>query len=105
MPTSTVPSPRRRIHSCDLVYFRSLGTLLMTWFSRKEGLAIANERRLHDARVEQLAADVDLDALAAGRGHPRQADRAFERRRERAAGQLALAHARGDHFLVAAQHP
>src|SRR5438045_1648910 len=29
MPTSTVPSASARTHSCDLVYLRSAGTLLM----------------------------------------------------------------------------
>src|SRR5688572_21339791 len=66
--------------------------------------AVAHERILHYARGEELAADIDLYLLA-GRGwDAREADRALQRGRERAAGHLTFADAGHDDFLMAAQH-
>jgi hypothetical protein len=70
----------------------------------RRAVAVAHERQLDHARAQQLAADVDLHLGAGGARHAREADRALERRRERAARDLALADAGHDHFLVAAQH-
>ena len=44
------------------------------------------------------------DLLAGRGGHAREADRALERRRERAAGQFAFADAGHDDLLMTAQH-
>src|ERR1044071_9920592 len=55
MPTSTLPLASVRTHSCDLVYLRSAGMLLMCLGSRKsadQDFAVAHERRFHDACVE-----------------------------------------------------
>src|SRR5688500_12903440 len=66
--------------------------------------AVAHERILHYARGEELAADVDLYLLASRGRHAREADRALQRWRERAAGHLAFTDAGHDDFLMAAQH-
>src|ERR1700745_820241 len=106
MPTSTVPSASGRSHSCDLVYLSSSGTFFMlaSFASADQSLAEAHERRLHHARVEKLAAYLDLHAGEADGRHPRECDRALERRGEAAAGDLALAAAGNEQLLVTAQH-
>ena len=53
---------------------------------------------------DALAADVHLDRARGGGRQPREADRALERRRERAARELALAGRAREDFLVRAQH-
>src|SRR5262245_59789744 len=72
--------------------------------SLDECLAVAHERRPDDARRQRLAADLDRDRAVRGRRHAREADGALERRRERAAGHLALARAARAHALVRAEH-
>src|SRR5579862_4329793 len=111
MPISTLPSPSARTHSCDLVYLRSAGTLLMgnPWLlgnpSGHEGLAVAYERRLDESGIQQLATDVYLHALGCRGWNTREGDRALERRGEGSAGDLAFACAGRKHFLVTAQNP
>src|SRR3954469_21849704 len=60
MPTSTLPSASVRTHSCDFVYLRSGGMLLMNCSAKvgltNQYLAVAHERRFDHARVQQLAA-------------------------------------------------
>src|SRR5579863_9810042 len=104
MPISTMPSARVRTHSWDLVYLRSAGTLLMNGSSCDQGFAETHERRLHDSGVEEPAADIHLHPRGGGRGHARERYGALERRGEGAAGDLALAHARHENLLLAAQH-
>src|SRR5581483_10321129 len=65
MPTVTVPSDSRRTHSWDLVYLRLGGVLLIGFSSGKTALAVSNKRILHDPRLEQLAADINLATAAA----------------------------------------
>src|SRR6185437_12746154 len=71
------------------------------------------ERRLHHARLEELAADVDSDGAGRRRRNARECDRALQRRGEGAARDDALPVARSsawagvrrDHALTGAQHP
>src|SRR6266571_3102848 len=107
MPIVNVPSGSARIHSWLSVYLRFAGTFMeaLRGDLGNEGFAVANEWRLDDTRVELLVADFDCDGIA-GRhtdGNSRKRDRLRERRRERAAGDLAAAFG-GENFLVAAQH-
>src|SRR5262249_54854932 len=109
MPISTVPSFRSRTHSCVRVYLRSAGTLLMscTLFRYRDidaRFAIANEWGFDDGGIQQLAADIHLHAIAGLGRNAREGDGSLERRRERAAGGLALADSAHHHFLVAAQN-
>src|SRR5688572_4825389 len=96
MPTSTLPSGNARIHSCFFVYLRSAGMLLLIDGSAEVvglvdlGLAVARERRLHDACREPFAADIDLDSFAGIARHARESDGLFERGRESAAGDFAF---------------
>src|SRR5690348_1445573 len=111
MPTSTVPSGRVRSHSWVFVYLRSEGTLLMrrsgllqlgsgirdegsqsrAMRSTDECLAVTDKRRPHDARVMQLAANIDLHAGARRGRHTGQRDRALQGRGKGSAGGLAFA--------------
>src|SRR5687767_1491521 len=74
-------------------------------FEVHEGLAVADEWGLDDARGERLVADEDLYGVAGlhREGNARESDRAPQRGREGAAGHFALA-VIGLHFLVGAQH-
>src|SRR5262245_47110647 len=110
MPTAMLPSPSRRIHSWLAVYFRSSGTFMRTPLElfaslREQRLAVARERRLHDARRQFPVANDDAHriTLRDASGDSRQSDRAAERRSERAARDLAVARRRA-HDLVRAQH-
>ena len=67
-------------------------------------LSVTNERRLHDPHVQEFAAHVDLCPVVFARRYPRERDRAADRRREAAAGDLAFAYTVDNHFLVIAQH-
>src|SRR5438552_11897374 len=107
MPIVNVPSGSARIHSWLSVYLRFAGTFMeaLRGDLRNECFAVANEWRLDDTRVELFVTDFDCDGIA-GRdadGNSRKRDRLRERRRERAAGNLAAAFG-GENFLVAAQH-
>src|SRR6185437_7024140 len=68
-------------------------------------LAVTDERRPHDARIEQLAANIDLYAGARGGRHPRQRDRALQGGGEGSAGDLAFAGVGYEHLLVRTQNP
>src|SRR6187551_1892744 len=55
MPTSTLPLASVRTHSCDLVYLRSAGILLMLFAPQKladEYLAVTHERGFHHACIQ-----------------------------------------------------
>src|SRR5918995_1698032 len=106
MPTSTLPSGSVRTHSWLFVYRSSAGMSLISFSVSKfdQTLAVAHERRLDDAGGEALAADVDFDLPCRGSRQAREADRALEGRRERAAGHLTRAGAARVHGLVRAQH-
>src|SRR5580704_15626954 len=83
MPISRVPSASVRTHSCDLVYLRSSGSLLMSVLKRvdsgDQGAPEAHERGFDQARPQQLAADVHLHLAGRGRRHAREGDGALER--------------------------
>src|SRR4030095_782951 len=104
MPMVTVPSLSTRAHSWESRYLRLLGMEDMAVTCLDQCFAIAHERILHDARGEELAADIDLNLLAGRRRHARETNRALQRRRERAAGHLACAATGHDDFLMTAQH-
>ncbi len=70
---------------------------------RNQRLAVAHERIFHDAGGQQLAANIDFDAVARRHRHTREADGFLHGRRERAAGELAVARRSGD-ALMTAQH-
>src|SRR5512135_1051017 len=99
MPMVTVPSGSARIHSWLSTYLRSEGTFITglpgdgLGLSLDEDPAVADERRLHDARGETPVADLDVHGVAGrhARGQARERDRLSQRGRERAAGDLAFA--------------
>src|SRR6266545_3629773 len=113
MPTVIVPSGSDRTHSWLSVYLSSAGTFIVSFSVEGSGVAsvldqhfaVANERRLDDARGELLVADSHGDGLARrdACGNARQRNGSPECWRERAAGDLALAF-RGRDALVAAEH-
>src|ERR1700722_10396952 len=65
---------------------------------------VTHEWRPHRDRRQQPAAYFDLHRVSGRARHTRQADRARQRRRVGAAGDLAVADATDDNALVAAQH-
>src|ERR1700687_4366851 len=66
--------------------------------------AVAHEWRPHGQRWQQPAAHLDLNRSSGRRRHARQTDGTRQRRRIRAAGDLALADTGHDDPLMAAQH-
>src|SRR6185312_12350658 len=76
----------------------------MTRRSGDQRLAVTDERRPHDARIVQLAADIDLYAGARGDRHTRQRDRALQGGGEGSAGDLAFSGFGYEHLLVRAQN-
>src|SRR5204862_8018108 len=64
IPTVRIPSSSVRTHSWLAVYLRSAGTFISESpvVSFNEYLAVANERRLDDARRELFVADIDAHA-------------------------------------------
>src|SRR5579862_4310309 len=103
MPTSTLPSPKRRSHSWVRAYLRSAGILLIDKApSLNQYLAMAHERRPHHARRQEASAHLDFDrGLGSGR-YSRQTDGTPQCRRERAARDLTVADAGHSHLLVTA---
>src|SRR5438105_5079336 len=108
MPIVTVPSASRRTHSWLSVYLRSAGTFIVA--PRKnhrlyEHFAVANERRLDDARVERLVAHDGLNRLADlnVERHARKRKGCAKRGRISAARDFAVAFARHN-FLMRAQN-
>src|SRR5487761_1939499 len=103
IPTANVPSASLATHSCVSVYFSCSGVFMIILApSIDQNFSVADERRLHHVRRELPAAHRHLHRRADlhAQGNARQRDRALERRRKRAAGDLALS-LRGGHFLVA----
>src|SRR3990170_1066308 len=66
-----------------------------------ECFAVADERVFHDSSRKQLAANVDFDTIAGRSRNASKADGLFHRRRERAAGELAVAGGSNDSLMTA----
>src|SRR5215831_10499188 len=93
MPTASVPSASLRIHSWLAVYLRSAGMFMaVSNCLGNQGLPVAHERRLHDARRELLVAHCDAHGRSkrTTRRQARARDRRAERGGKGAAGDLAF---------------
>src|SRR5688500_11425264 len=104
MPISAV-SPLMRIHSWSFVYLRSAGYAIVTPGGRERPPLPFPfvERQRHYPSLARLAAHVDLDLRSGGRvfgRHVRHADRLFQVRRLRPAGDDAGTLAGGDHGIT-----
>src|SRR6516164_9862183 len=106
MPIVSVPSDSRRTHSWLSVERKASRTIMKSPSSSgHQDLAVADKRRLDDARRKLLVADRDLDGIADSRrrGQACERDRALEGRRKCSARDLAVARRRANH-LMRAEH-